>query len=182
MKKALATVLTMGLVLSMTACGGNKTQDAATTTESTEEVVEETATEADAEASEETTEDAADAEASEDEEADTEAEAEGEDAVEAEEEKAEEEVENLLPIDDPEYHKEDFDDLYDDFDDDDDLTEVEDLDEILDKEGIEITDGDTVGNIMEMYNAGFSIIEISKVMNVGVSEVKYVIDSHQGDY
>ena len=69
MKKALATVLTMGLVLSMTACGGNKTQDAATTTESTEEVVEETATEADAEASEETTEetteDAADAEASE---------------------------------------------------------------------------------------------------------------------
>ena len=98
------------------------------------------------------------------------------------EEEDDDDIENLLPINN-EYHAEDLDDLYDTFDDeDDDLTEAENLDEILDKEGIEITDGDTVGNIMEMYNAGFSIIEISKVMNVGGSEVKYVIDSHQGDY
>ncbi|MBO6164955.1 MAG: hypothetical protein J6O17_01110, partial [Eubacterium sp.] len=97
-------------------------------------------------------------------------------------EEEDDDIENLLPINN-EYHREDLDDLYDTFDDeDDDFSEVENLDEILDKEGIEITDGDTVGNIMEMYNAGFSIIEISKVMNVGVSEVKYVIDSHQGDY
>ena len=58
---------------------------------------------------------------------------------------------------------------------------MENLDEILDRDGINITDGDTVGNVMEMYHAGFSILEISKVMNLGVSEVKYVIDQHQGE-
>jgi hypothetical protein len=107
-----------------------------------------------------------------------------EDFAEEIKEEADENVETLQPIEeDSPYYDEDLDDLDDeDYEDEDDLTEAENLDDILDREGIEITDGDTVGNIMEMYNAGFSIIEISKVMNVGVSEVKYVIDSHQGDY
>ncbi len=54
MKKIIATLLTMGLVVSMTACGGNKTDDAATA-ESSEAVVEATE-EASAEATEETSE------------------------------------------------------------------------------------------------------------------------------
>ena len=89
-----------------------------------------------------------------------------------------EEVEDLLPIGEPVNS----DDLYDDFEDDelDGLTGAENLDEILDREGIDISDGDTVGNIMEMFGAGFSIIEISKVLKLEVSEVKEIIDKEQG--
>ena len=52
---------------------------------------------------------------------------------------------------------------------------------MLAAEGIDLTDGDTVGNIMEMFNAGFSIIEISKVLHLGVGEVKAIIDKQQGE-
>ena len=55
---------------------------------------------------------------------------------------------------------------------------AESLDEILAEEGIDISDGDVNGNVIGMYQAGFSIIEISKVMKLGVSDVKYIID-HQ---
>ena len=58
--------------------------------------------------------------------------------------------------------------------------ETPELDEMLQAEGISLTEGDTVGNIMEMFNAGFSIIEISKVLGIGVGEVKAVIDKQQG--
>ena len=56
---------------------------------------------------------------------------------------------------------------------------VEDLDAILEREGIQLTDGDTEGNIMEMFHAGFSIIEISKVLKLEAAVVKQVIDSRQ---
>ena len=36
-------------------------------------------------------------------------------------------------------------------------------------------------NIMVMYNSGFSIIEISKVLDLDVSSVKSFIDSHRGE-
>ena len=52
---------------------------------------------------------------------------------------------------------------------------------ILDGKVTKVSNDDTVGNIMEMYDAGFSIIEISKVIGLGVSEVKFIIDKHQGD-
>ena len=51
---------------------------------------------------------------------------------------------------------------------------------MLEKEGIDITDGDTVGNVLEMYKTGFSILEISKVLGLGVEEVKSIIDK-QGE-
>ena len=73
---------------------------------------------------------------------------------------------------DEEYYDDDEDDGYDDTD----LRDVSNLDEILDREGIDITDGDVEGNVLGMYHAGFSIIEISKVMKMGVGEVKYIID------
>ncbi|MBR6401744.1 MAG: hypothetical protein IKS48_00005, partial [Eubacterium sp.] len=97
-----------------------------------------------------------------------------------EELKSEEGVEDLLPVEEP-GAKDDFDDL-DDFDEEEleSLAGVENLDEILDREGIDLTEGDNVGNIMEMFKAGFSIIEISKVLEIGVSEVKSVIDKEQG--
>ena len=63
----------------------------------------------------------------------------------------------------------------------DEFSEPENLDEILSREGIHTSEGDTIGNIMEMFNAGFSIIEISKVMSLGVDKVKDVIDTHQGE-
>lgn len=59
--------------------------------------------------------------------------------------------------------------------------ETPDLDEMLSAEGISLTEGDTVGNIMEMFNAGFSIIEISKVLGIGVGEIKAIIDKQQGE-
>ena len=59
--------------------------------------------------------------------------------------------------------------------------ETPDLDDMLSAEGISLTEGDTVGNIMEMFNAGFSIIEISKVLGIGVGEVKAIIDKQQGE-
>jgi DNA-directed RNA polymerase specialized sigma24 family protein len=34
---------------------------------------------------------------------------------------------------------------------------------------------------MEMFNAGFSIIEISKVLKISVGEVKKIIDNQQGE-
>ena len=52
---------------------------------------------------------------------------------------------------------------------------------MLSAEGISLTEGDTVGNIMEMFNAGFSIIEISKVLGIGVGEIKAIIDKQQGE-
>ena len=51
---------------------------------------------------------------------------------------------------------------------------------MLKQEGINISDGDTTENIMSMFKAGFSIIEISKVIGLGVEEVKNVIDANQG--
>ena len=59
--------------------------------------------------------------------------------------------------------------------------ETPDLDEMVSAEGISLTEGDTVGNIMEMFNAGFSIIEISKVLGIGVGEIKAIIDKQQGE-
>lgn len=59
--------------------------------------------------------------------------------------------------------------------------EQEDLSDIMEREGIRITDGDTRGNVMEMYHAGFSMIEISKVMKLDVSQVKDVIDEERGE-
>ncbi len=59
--------------------------------------------------------------------------------------------------------------------------ETPDLDDMLSAEGISLTEGDTVGNIMEMFNAGFSIIEISKVLGIGVGEIKAIIDKQQGE-
>nr|MCR4845440.1 hypothetical protein [Eubacterium sp.] len=59
--------------------------------------------------------------------------------------------------------------------------EKEGLDEMLKSEGINIAEGDTVGNIMDMFNAGFSIIEISKVLKISVGEVKAIIDKQQGE-
>ena len=52
---------------------------------------------------------------------------------------------------------------------------------MLESEGIDLSKGDTVGNIMEMFNAGFSIIEISKVLKISVGEVKKIIDNQQGE-
>ena len=57
----------------------------------------------------------------------------------------------------------------------------ENLDDMLKQEGINISDGDTTENIMSMFKAGFSIIEISKVIGLGVEEVKNVIDANQGE-
>ena len=62
-----------------------------------------------------------------------------------------------------------------------DLEQTESLDEILAVEGINLEGGDTEENVMDMYHAGFSILEISKLLDLGVGEVKYVIDKHQGE-
>ena len=51
----------------------------------------------------------------------------------------------------------------------------------MDREGIDLSGGDQTANILTMYGAGFSIIEISKVLKMGVSEVKYVIDSNNAN-
>ena len=90
-------------------------------------------------------------------------------------------VEELMPIEEP--VAEDSADEFEDFDDRElsGLDEVENLDEILDREGIYITEGDTVGNVIAMYSTGFSIIEISKVLKIEVGEVKSIIDMNQGD-
>ena len=61
---------------------------------------------------------------------------------------------------------------------DDDLRAIETLDQIIDREGIDLSSGDQTKNILGMYHAGLSIIEISKVLKMGVSEVKYVIDTN----
>jgi DNA-directed RNA polymerase specialized sigma24 family protein len=34
---------------------------------------------------------------------------------------------------------------------------------------------------MGMYKAGFSILEIAKLLGLGVGEVKSVVDKHQGE-
>ena len=62
-----------------------------------------------------------------------------------------------------------------------DLEQTESLDEILAVEGISLDGGTTEENVMGMYHAGFSILEISKLLDLGVGEVKYVIDKHQGE-
>lgn len=62
-----------------------------------------------------------------------------------------------------------------------DLEKTESLDEILAVEGISLEGGNTEENVMGMYHAGFSILEISKLLDLGVGEVKYVIDKHQGE-
>ena len=62
-----------------------------------------------------------------------------------------------------------------------DLEQTESLDEILAVEGISLEGGSTEENVMGMYHAGFSILEISKLLDLGVGEVKYVIDKHQGE-
>ena len=73
----------------------------------------------------------------------------------------------------------DYDDFDEDFDDDeDDLKAITNLDQILDREGIDLTAEDPTVNILTMYGAGLSIIEISKVLKMGVGEVKYIIDSN----
>ena len=71
---------------------------------------------------------------------------------------------------------EDFDDEFDD--DEDDLRAITNLDQILDREGIDLAAEDPTVNILTMYGAGLSIIEISKVLKMGVGEVKYIIDSN----
>ena len=71
---------------------------------------------------------------------------------------------------------EDFDDEFDD--DEDDLKAITNLDQILDREGIDLAAEDPTVNILTMYGAGLSIIEISKVLKMGVGEVKYIIDSN----
>ena len=143
--------------------------------EAVEEAVEEADDEADEaeEAVEEAVEEAAD-EADEAEEAVEEAEDEAEEADdeadEAEEEAAAEPVSDDL---------DDYDDFDEDFDDDeDDLKAITNLDQILDREGIDLTAEDPTVNILTMYGAGLSIIEISKVLKMGVGEVKYIIDSN----
>ena len=73
----------------------------------------------------------------------------------------------------------DFDEYDEDFDDDeDDLKAITNLDQILDREGIDLSAEDPTLNILTMYGAGLSIIEISKVLKMGVGEVKYIIDSN----
>jgi DNA repair exonuclease SbcCD ATPase subunit len=62
-----------------------------------------------------------------------------------------------------------------------DVEQTESLDEILAVEGISLEGGNTEENVMGMYHAGFSILEISKLLDIGVGEVKYVIDKHQGE-
>ena len=147
--------------------------------EAVEEAVEEADDEADEaeEAVEEVVEEAAD-EAEEAvgeavEEADDEAD-EAEEAEEAEEEALEEAA--AEPVSDD---LDDYDDFDEDFDDDeDDLKAITNLDQILDREGIDLTAEDPTVNILTMYGAGLSIIEISKVLKMGVGEVKYIIDSN----
>lgn len=71
------------------------------------------------------------------------------------------------------------DDAFDeDFDENDDLQTITNLDQILDREGIDLSAEDPTINILTMYGAGLSIIEISKVLKMGVGEVKYIIDSN----
>ena len=140
--------------------------------EAVEEAVEEAADEAE-EAVEEAVEEADD----EAEEAADEAD-EAEEAEEAEEEAEEEAVEEAAaePVSDD---LDDYDDFDEDFDDDeDDLKAITNLDQILDREGIDLTAEDPTVNILTMYGAGLSIIEISKVLKMGVGEVKYIIDSN----
>ena len=104
------------------------------------------------------------------EEAEDEAEEADDEADEAEEEAAAEPVSDDL---------DDYDDFDEDFDDDeDDLKAITNLDQILDREGIDLTAEDPTVNILTMYGAGLSIIEISKVLKMGVGEVKYIIDSN----
>ncbi len=135
-----------------------------------EEAVEEAVEEADDEVDE--AEEAAD-EAEEAEEAADEAD-EAEEAEEAEEEAVEEAA--AEPVSDD---LDDYDDFDEDFDDDeDDLKAITNLDQILDREGIDLTAEDPTVNILTMYGAGLSIIEISKVLKMGVGEVKYIIDSN----
>ena len=103
---------------------------------------------------------------------------EAEEAEEAEEEAEEEAVEEAAaePVSDD---LDDYDDFDEDFDDDeDDLKAITNLDQILDREGIDLTAEDPTVNILTMYGAGLSIIEISKVLKMGVGEVKYIIDSN----
>ena len=69
-----------------------------------------------------------------------------------------------------------FDDEFDE--DEDDLKTITNLDQILDREGIDLNAEDPTLNILTMYGAGLSIIEISKVLKMGVGEVKYIIDSN----
>ena len=72
----------------------------------------------------------------------------------------------------------DYDDDLDEFEEDDDLQAITNLDQILDREGIDLSAEDPTINILTMYGAGLSIIEISKVLKMGVGEVKYIIDSN----
>ena len=75
-----------------------------------------------------------------------------------------------------EFDDDEFDDEFDE--DDDDLQSITNLDQILDREGIDLSAEDPTVNILTMYGAGLSIIEISKVLKMGVGEVKYIIDSN----
>ena len=75
-----------------------------------------------------------------------------------------------------EFDDDEFDDEFDE--DDDDLQSITNLDQILDREGIDLSAEDPTINILTMYGAGLSIIEISKVLKMGVGEVKYIIDSN----
>ena len=105
-----------------------------------------------------------------------------EDEAEEEYEESEEESEEEEPEEaDEDEAEEDFD--YDDeFDDeDDDLRPIETLDQIIDREGIDLSYGDPRENVLILYNAGLSIIEISKVLKMGVSDVKYIIDSNSAN-
>jgi DNA-directed RNA polymerase specialized sigma24 family protein len=75
--------------------------------------------------------------------------------------------------------EDDLDEFDEDFDDEeDDLKAITNLDQILDREGIDLNAEDPTLNILTMYGAGLSIIEISKVLKMGVGEVKYIIDSN----
>ena len=107
--------------------------------------------------------------------------ADDEDIDEDDEDAGDEDDDDEIDDDEPD----DFDGILDDDDDEDDDFEEEsaenNLDEILRQEGIEISSNNKEDNIMGMYNAGFSILEISKVLKIGVSEVKKCIDAHQGE-
>ena len=107
--------------------------------------------------------------------------ADDEDIDEDDEDAGNEDDDDEIDDDEPD----DFDGILDDDDDEDDDFEEEsaenNLDEILRQEGIEISSNNKEDNIMGMYNAGFSILEISKVLKIGVSEVKKCIDAHQGE-
>ncbi len=73
------------------------------------------------------------------------------------------------------------DDEDDDIDYDEDYETKETLEEMLREEGIDIEGGSTEENVMGMYQAGFSILEIAKLLGIGVGEVKSIVDKHQGE-